>query len=205
MGLGIGGDYPLSAVIASEFASTHIRGRMMTAVFANQGWGQFGKHRTTGARPLGSQLFPAASIMGGIIITAYKNSFGDLTVSASNPEVIRDIDRAWRILIGLGCLPAAVALWFRLTIPETPRFTMDIERNVKQATDDIDRFLSTGGYKFDPDSIVVRVIAPTASWSDFFDHFMIWKNMKVLVGCAYSWFAIDVRIVTTLHDAYLKT
>ena len=41
MGIGIGGDYPLSAVISSEFASTKIRGRMMTAVFANQGWGQF--------------------------------------------------------------------------------------------------------------------------------------------------------------------
>lgn len=42
MGVGIGGDYPLSAVISSEFASTKIRGRMMTAVFASQGWGQFG-------------------------------------------------------------------------------------------------------------------------------------------------------------------
>lgn len=40
MGVGIGGDYPLSAVISSEFSSTHIRGRLMTAVFANQGWGQ---------------------------------------------------------------------------------------------------------------------------------------------------------------------
>ena len=41
MGIGIGGDYPLSAVISSEFASTRIRGRMMTAVFAAQGWGNF--------------------------------------------------------------------------------------------------------------------------------------------------------------------
>ncbi len=41
MGVGIGGDYPLSAVISSEFASTRIRGRMMTAVFASQGWGNF--------------------------------------------------------------------------------------------------------------------------------------------------------------------
>lgn len=40
MGVGIGGDYPLSAVISSEFASTRIRGRMMNAVFASQGWGQ---------------------------------------------------------------------------------------------------------------------------------------------------------------------
>ena len=45
MGVGIGGDYPLSAVISSEFASTHIRGRLMTAVFASQGWGYFGMSR----------------------------------------------------------------------------------------------------------------------------------------------------------------
>jgi MFS family permease len=40
-GIGIGGDYPLSAVISSEFASTRTRGRLMTAVFAAQGWGNF--------------------------------------------------------------------------------------------------------------------------------------------------------------------
>ncbi len=43
MGVGIGGDYPLSAVIVSEFASTRSRGRLMTAVFASQGWGYLGK------------------------------------------------------------------------------------------------------------------------------------------------------------------
>jgi MFS transporter, PHS family, inorganic phosphate transporter len=42
MGVGVGGDYPLSAVITSEFAATRTRGRLMTAVFAFQGWGQFG-------------------------------------------------------------------------------------------------------------------------------------------------------------------
>lgn len=40
-GIGIGGDYPLSAVISSEFSSTRIRGRLMAAVFAAQGWGNF--------------------------------------------------------------------------------------------------------------------------------------------------------------------
>jgi PHS family inorganic phosphate transporter-like MFS transporter len=43
MGVGIGGDYPLSAVITSEFAATRSRGRLMTAVFASQGWGFLGK------------------------------------------------------------------------------------------------------------------------------------------------------------------
>ncbi len=41
LGVGIGGDYPLSSVIPSEFASANIRGRMMVVVGANQGWGQF--------------------------------------------------------------------------------------------------------------------------------------------------------------------
>ena len=43
MGIGIGGDYPLSAVISSEFAATRTRGRVMTAVFAFQGWGNLGQ------------------------------------------------------------------------------------------------------------------------------------------------------------------
>ena len=47
MGIGIGGDYPSSAVIASEFSPKKLRGRIMTAVFANQGWGQLCKRCDT--------------------------------------------------------------------------------------------------------------------------------------------------------------
>ena len=47
MGVGIGGDYPISAVISSEFSSVHIRGRVMAAVFANQGWGQLCEFRSS--------------------------------------------------------------------------------------------------------------------------------------------------------------
>ena len=39
MSIGVGGDLPLGAVITSEFASKRIRGRLMTAVFTVQGWG----------------------------------------------------------------------------------------------------------------------------------------------------------------------
>lgn len=46
MGIGVGGDYPLSAVITSEFASKRIRGRLMTAVFTAQGWGNFGANQS---------------------------------------------------------------------------------------------------------------------------------------------------------------
>ena len=50
MGVGVGGDYPLSAVISSEFASTSSRGRLMTTVFTAQGWGNFGKQHCSYVR-----------------------------------------------------------------------------------------------------------------------------------------------------------
>ncbi|EKM50794.1 uncharacterized protein PHACADRAFT_105051 [Phanerochaete carnosa HHB-10118-sp] len=172
MGLGIGGDYPLSAVISSEFASSHIRGKMMTAVFANQGWGQ---------------LF--ASLVGYLCLLGFKNTFPSTGAAADTKA---DIDRAWRIMLGLGCVPAAIALYFRLTIPETPRFTMDIERNVKQAVRDIETFLHTGKYQFDEDSVVIRVNAPRASFKDFRRHFSRWENLSLLLACAYAWCAVDI-------------
>ncbi|KIL58048.1 hypothetical protein M378DRAFT_346138 [Amanita muscaria Koide BX008] len=169
MGVGVGGDYPLSAVISSEFSSTHIRGRLITAVFAFQGWGNF-----------------SAALVSLILVTAYKSQL--LSETTANPIAI---DYMWRLLIGLGCVPAVVALYFRLTIPETPRFTMDIERNLEQATADIIGALRHQDVHYDPDNIR-RVAAPKASWSDFSRHFGKWENFKLLFGAAYSWFALDI-------------
>ena len=42
VGVGVGGGHPLSAVFASEFASTGSRGRLKTTVFTVLGWGNFG-------------------------------------------------------------------------------------------------------------------------------------------------------------------
>ncbi|EJD06711.1 phosphate permease [Fomitiporia mediterranea MF3/22] len=170
MGVGIGGDYPLSAVIASEFSSTRIRGRLMTAVFAAQGWGNF-----------------TACLVALIIVVAFKTA-----VLHDDPTNLKHIDYMWRLLIGLGCIPGCVALYFRLTIPETPRFTMDVERNVQQAASDVENVLSMGKFVVDPDAVVERVVAPKASKRDFSAYFRKWENMKVLIGCAWSWFALDI-------------
>ncbi|KAI4521233.1 phosphate permease [Schizophyllum commune Loenen D] len=170
MGVGIGGDYPLSAVISSEFASTKIRGRLMTAVFAFQGWGNF-----------------CAALIALIVTAAYKDS-----ILGDNTATMDHVDYCWRILIGLGCVPGCIALYFRLTIPETPRYTMDIERNVQQAADDITNVLTTGKFKHDDDVVMQRAEAPKASWADFRHHFSQWSNLKVLIGAAWSWFALDI-------------
>ncbi|KAI6112212.1 major facilitator superfamily domain-containing protein [Pisolithus croceorrhizus] len=170
MGVGIGGDYPLSAIISSEFAATRSRGRLMTAVFAFQGWGQF-----------------AAAIIGIIVVSAYKDEILDSPYPAAKP-----VDYCWRLLIGLGCVPGLIALYFRLTIPETPRFTMDVERNVTQASKDIENVVTTGTYVVDEDAPIQRVKAPRASWADFRAYFSHWENRKVIIGTAYSWFALDI-------------
>jgi len=188
MGIGIGGDYPLSAVISSEFASTKIRGRMMTAVFANQGWGNFSKCLDSLSFYLLIYLCPiAAALVAFIITAAYKTTI----LKEASVTNLRSVDYMWRILIGLGCVPGVVALYFRLTIPETPRFTMDIERNIDQATADIDTVLNNV-YRGETQDLVQRVEAPRASWADFREYFGKLENFKVLFGCAYSWFALDV-------------
>jgi PHS family inorganic phosphate transporter-like MFS transporter len=69
---------------------------------------------------------------------------------------------------------------------------MDIERNIAQATTDIDNVLTTGKSVPDEDAPVQRVKAPKATRADFRAYFGQWKNLKVLIGTAYSWFALDI-------------
>lgn len=142
----------------------------MTAVFANQGWGQL-----------------AATAISCIAVRCYKLNMLDDT-----PKLLKDVDQIWRIIIGLGCVPGAIALYFRLTIPETPRFTMDIERNVQKATQDVDAFLTPVNYTVDPEVAFQRLSARTASKQDFQSYFSKWENLKVLLGTSYSWFALDI-------------
>nr|GAT42806.1 phosphate transporter [Mycena chlorophos] len=99
-------------------------------------------------------------------------------------DQLNHIDYMWRILIGFDCIPAAIALYFRLTIPETPRFTMDIERNVVRATDDIGNALAGNEFNHDPDALVQRIEAPRASWADFCAYFGKWEDGRVLLGTA---------------------
>ncbi|KZV74354.1 phosphate transporter [Peniophora sp. CONT] len=169
LGIGIGGDYPLSSVISSEFASTRILGRVMTAVFAFQGWGNL-----------------ASAIVSVVVIVAFKSRIQD------PDHFLKAIDQVWRFIIGLGIVPAVVALYFRLTIPETPRFTMDIDRNILQASEDIDAVVANKNFYIDEEAAAVRAEVPKAGRRDFLAHFGQWKNGKVLFGTAYSWFALDI-------------
>ena len=43
------------------------------------------------------------------------------------------LDYVWRIIIGLGCVPAVLTIYLRSKLPETPRFTADITLDVARA------------------------------------------------------------------------
>lgn len=178
MGIGIGGDYPLSSVITSEYAPTRFRGAMMASVFSMQGFGQL-----------------LAAIVALVATVAFKDSFIGITdVSECDSRCQIAADRCWRLIVGVGALPAIFALYYRITIPETPRYTFDVVHDVEKADSDINSFLSKSKGEID----IVRqarllkvagpsLTTPAASWRDLGSYFGRWKNTKVLLGTTLSW------------------
>lgn len=182
MGIGIGGDYPLSSIITSEFATTKWRGAMMGAVFAMQGIGQF-----------------TAAIIALICASGFKESLRTAKKVSNCSGVCQlAVDKSWRIIIGFGAVPGCVALYYRLTIPETPRYTFDVARDVEKGKEDVEAYIK-GQREGHPDemrrvSVMQRaeLDPPKASWADFWRHYGQWRHGKVLLGTAGSWFFLDV-------------
>jgi PHS family inorganic phosphate transporter-like MFS transporter len=90
LGLGIGGDYPVSSTIMSEYAGKRSRGLMVTLVFAMQ----------------------AAGLIVGPLLAV-----GLLAAHISH-------DLTWRILLGVGAIPALAVFQMRRHLAETPRFLL---------------------------------------------------------------------------------
>lgn len=201
MGIGIGGDYPLANIITSEFASTKWRGTMVAAVFSTQALGQF-----------------IASLVALIVIESFKSQIhtsgnvcqGDACTQTEAGKLA--VDRMWRIIIGFGAVPAAFALYCRLTIPETPRYTFDVNRDVEQAFADYKGWVHNtigprqGRGQLDEERELVRAalnpdqtlggldarLVPQSSWQDFTRYFGRNRNTLILLGTSGSWLFLDV-------------
>lgn len=92
-----------------------------------------------------------------------------------------------------------MALYYRLTIPETPRYTFDVARDIEKGKEDVIAYINgkAGGVVDDADRVrgiksSIALKTPKASWHDFFSFYGKWKNGKVLLGTASSWFLLDV-------------
>ncbi|CBF89954.1 uncharacterized protein ANIA_00217 [Aspergillus nidulans FGSC A4] len=124
MGVGLGGDYSLSAVICSEFAPTRIRGWMPAAVFCCQSLGSL-----------------AANMVALIAVAGFHHRLlEDDSGAGCTGRCVQDVDRIWRLIVGLGAVPEFIALWFRLTTIGSPRYTAEVTQNSLQAAADVSYF-----------------------------------------------------------------
>ncbi|KAF1958754.1 phosphate permease [Byssothecium circinans] len=183
MGIGVGGDYPLSAVITAEFASTKHRGGIIAAVFAMQGLGQL-----------------AASTVSIVLVTIYKDALISVpNVASCSGDCVVAVDRMWRILIAFGGIPGWFALYYRLTIPETPRYTFDVLYDVEKASVDTRRYRygKSGNTVNEIEQAQVRrdmgkYKTPRPTIGEILHFYSTKSNAIKLFGTAFSWFFLDL-------------
>ena len=172
LGFGIGGDYPLSATIMSEYANKKTRGAFIAAVFAMQGMGI---------------IFAGlvSMILSKLFLLKYETvSFREDPVRSTK----READFLWRIVLMLGALPALLTYYWRMKMPETGRYTALIEGNAKQAAADMGRVLEIE-IQEEADKVAEFKAANEYSlWSrEFFD-----RHGLHLIGTMSTWFLLDI-------------
>lgn len=152
LGLGIGGDYPISAVLMSEYANVKDRGKLVGMVFSMQ----------------------ALGLIAGPIVA--------ITLLASGINH----DLAWRIMLGLGTLPALSVIYARHKMPESPRFKVQVLGQAQNAIQDLQTYTKNQ----------VKVVgaesgATQESRMRFIDFITNRKMMLTLLGTAGTWFVFD--------------
>lgn len=210
LGVGVGGDYPMSATVSSDRSSIRRRGTMLAYIFANQGWGSF-----------------VGSIATMIVLLCYKSVMQEGKTSR--------VDGAWRIVVGLSLIPAFGTLYQRLTLPEAKRFEAaqeldeeddELKREKKaQMNEDAARSraekgddATSGSGSSSPTSssspkssakkgaippeqviegeqgIGARELArrKKSHFREFLTYFSEWRHAKVLIGTCSCWFFLDV-------------
>ncbi len=149
VGFGIGGDYPTSAVVASEYSNRKNRGFLVLLVFAMQALGL---------------------IMGPLIASLF--------ISLHLPNTL-----VWRLLLGLGAIPAASVFYLRRRITETPRF-LEIQKYRKKLHNEVSRVVS--------DLTGLTNETPISSTQLSKQHVFSKRWFKYFLGTAGAWFLLDV-------------
>ncbi|XP_057438560.1 probable inorganic phosphate transporter 1-7 [Lotus japonicus] len=170
LGFGIGGDYPLSATIMSEYSNKKTRGAFIAAVFAMQGFGILG-----------------GGIFAIIISAAFKAKF-DAPPYEVDPvgSTVPQADYIWRIIVMVGALPAALTYYWRMKMPETARYTALVAKNTEQAAKDMSKVLQVE-IQAEPKGDQ----AQANTFALFSKEFMRRHGLHLL-GTASTWFLLDI-------------
>ncbi|KAJ1946910.1 hypothetical protein FBU59_001938 [Linderina macrospora] len=177
LGFGIGGDYPLTATIVSEYSSVHNRGKLISAVFSCQGFGNV-----------------LAPIVGIIVTACFRSSID---------EDVLNLDYVWRLILGLGCVPGIATLYWRLTMEDSKRFQLETAKAAAaNADEDIvrEKYLakqrllegSDAEAAVETQDVMAAAPAKPRRAKTFMQYFSEWKHLKILLGTSITWFALDV-------------
>ena len=150
LGLGIGGDYPVSAVLMSEYSNRTDRGRLVGLVFSMQ----------------------AAGLIVGPLVALI------LLSSGLSHEL------TWRILLGLGAIPAAAVVYLRAKMPESPRFQARVQGKADRAAAELHAF--AGG------ALDASTAADAGTRHMGLKQFARnGRMLKLVLGTAGTWFLFD--------------
>ena len=149
LGVGVGGDYPVSAVLMSEYANRRDRGKLVGMVFSTQALGLI----------VGPLI--ALALLGGGVSGAL----------------------SWRIMLGLGAIPAAAVVYLRRKMPESPRYQAQIQGRHEAAV--------LGLARFSEGQVIARP-APAITHRMGLRSFLTNRRWLVtLAGTAGCWFLLD--------------
>ncbi|KAK8717958.1 hypothetical protein V6N13_045208 [Hibiscus sabdariffa] len=173
LGFGIGGDYPLSATIMSEYANKKTRGAFIAAVFAMQGFG---------------------ILTGGIFAIILSSAFNAMFEAPSYADnalqsTVPQADYVWRIILMVGALPAALTYYWRMKMPETARYTALVAKNAKQAASDMSKVLQMD-IEAEPQKIE-QIEKERAAFGLFTREFAMRHGLHLL-GTTSTWFLLDI-------------
>ncbi|KAL7084285.1 hypothetical protein ACP275_14G215400 [Erythranthe tilingii] len=178
LGFGIGGDYPLSATIMSEYANKKTRGAFVAAVFAMQGFGI-----------LAGGIF-AMLMSAGFQVWFKAPAYEVDPIASTAPQA----DYLWRIVLMVGALPALLTFYWRLKMPETARYTALVAKNAKQAASDMSKVLQTdieADHPPKPAADPALAAADKNSYGLFSNEFLRRHGLHLL-GTASTWFLLDI-------------
>ncbi|KAK9087336.1 hypothetical protein Syun_029730 [Stephania yunnanensis] len=174
LGFGIGGDYPLSATIMSEYANKKTRGAFIAAVFAMQGFGIL-----------------AGGIVAIVVSASFKAAFKSRPYSMDPiGSTVPQADYVWRMILMVGALPAAMTYYWRMKMPETARYTALVAKNAKQAAADMSKVLQV---EIEAEQEKIERLAQDKKGSfGLFSREFLMRHGLHLLGTTTTWFLLDI-------------
>ncbi|THU84757.1 MFS general substrate transporter [Dendrothele bispora CBS 962.96] len=212
LGVGVGGDYPMSASVTSDRANLRKRGTLLAFIFSNQGWGSL-----------------IGSLVTIIVLLCYKHVMLD-------EGKVSKVDGVWRIIVGISLIPGFATLYQRLTMPESQRYKdavqaeknrdRDLEKEIRKLEKNQNVETQAMGAHAQPESEdssstdspigeekrgeketaaasadvpeeeqapeVIATKKDKAHIGEFLAYFSEWRHAKILIGTSVCWFLLDI-------------